>query len=53
MTIAQIDIIRRSADRGLAMAHAHGGDDLKYVDIFTHILDELFRLKKQLLGLGE
>ena len=38
----QVDIIRRSAERGLKLAQ---NEDKKFIDIFQHILDELERIK--------
>ena len=36
------DILRRIAERGMKMAHEC---DVRFVDIFQHLLDEIARLK--------
>ena len=38
----QIEVLRRSAERGLRLAHDL---DTRFVDIFQHLLDEIERLK--------
>lgn len=38
------DVLRRIAERGLAMAHRR---DPAFVDIFQHLLDEIARLPEE------
>lgn len=44
LTLSQISIIRRTAERGLKLAQQ---EDKKFIDIFQHMLDELERLENE------
>ncbi len=43
----QLDNIRRTCDRGIALAYT----DLTFMDLFVHIRDELPRIKDELTKL--
>lgn len=43
----QLDIVRRTAERGKTLALSRGVEGSRFVDVFQHMLDELKRINTE------